>query len=278
MTTTSIPTATTPDFQAIKQVQQATWSSGNFSAVANRIHFAAEQLAESAELRAGWRVLDVATGSGNAAIAAARAGTTVVGVDYVPELLADGRARAKAEGLKVTFVEGDAERLPVEAGEFDAVLSIYGVMFAPDHQTAANELLRAVRSGGTIALASWVPSGFIGDMFRTIAKYVPPPAGVSSPMLWGDESYLRGMFGSEVTELTSTVRVCMFRYESAEDFVTYFRTYYGPTNRAFAKLDDENQKALFDDLVQLARSADTYQDGGSIAVPATYLETIATRR
>ena len=271
-------TATTVDFEAIKQVQQGTWASGNFSAVANRIHYAAEQLAESAQLRAGWRVLDVATGSGNAAIAAARSGTSVVGVDYVPALLADGRARAAAEGLDVEFREGDAEHLPVETGEFDAVLSTYGVMFAPDHKTAAKELLRATRSGGTIALASWKPSGFIGDMFRTIGKYVAPPPGVSSPMLWGDESYLRDLFGDQVKDLRSTERICSFRFASAEEFVTFFRTYYGPTNRAFARLEPNEQQALFDELTTLARNADVYQDGGSIAIPATYLETVATRR
>jgi ubiquinone/menaquinone biosynthesis C-methylase UbiE len=270
-------TTTTADLEAIKQTQQKTWASGDFSVVATRIQFVAEQLAEAAELRAGWRVLDVATGSGNAAVAAARSGTSVVGVDYVPQLLADGRTRAHAEGLDIEFREGDAEDLPVATGEFDAVLSVFGSMFAPDHVRAAQEIARATRPGGTIALASWTPTGFIGDMFRVVAQYAPPPAGVTSPMRWGDETHLRLIFGTTITEVHSHVRTCVFRFTTPEEFVAFFRKYYGPTNRAFARLDEATRTALATDLAALAREADTIRDGGSIAIPATYLETIARR-
>src|SRR5918998_2023283 len=177
-----------PDLGAVKQRQQQAWASGDFHVVAARIVLVAEQLCDAADLHAGWRVLDVATGSGNAAIAAARLGCDVVGVDYVPALLERGRERAAAEGLEVELLEGDAEALPFPDASFDAVLSVFGSMFAPDHERAAAELLRVCRPGGTIALASWTPDGFLGDFFRTMATHVPPPAGVRSPMLWGSET------------------------------------------------------------------------------------------
>src|SRR5688572_9910864 len=178
-------TMTMPDLAAIKARQQQTWATGDFSAVAARIVLVAERLVDTADLHAGWRVLDVATGSGNAAIAAARLGCEAVGVDYVPALLERGRERAAVEGLDVELLEGDAESLPFEDASFDAVTSVFGSMFAPDHAQAAAELLRVTRPGGTIALASWTPSGFIGELFRTVGGHVPPPAGVQSPMLWG---------------------------------------------------------------------------------------------
>ena len=181
----------TPDLAAVKARQQLAWASGDYHAIAARIVPIAEQLVDAADLRAGWRVLDVAAGSGNSAIAAARLGCSVVGVDYVPSLLERARQRAAAEGLDVTFADGDAEALPCHDGEYDAVISVLGSMFAPDHQKAADELLRACRPGGTIALASWTPDGFIGQLFRTVAAHVTPPAGVASPMLWGTEQHLR---------------------------------------------------------------------------------------
>src|SRR3954452_6851816 len=198
--TSTLDTAA-PDFEAIKQRQQQAWASGDFAVVASRIVLAAELLCDSADLHAGWRVLDVATGSGNAAIAAARLGCTAVGVDYVPALLERGRKRADAEGLAVQLPEGDAEALPFDDGSFDAVTSVFGAMFAPDHEQAAAELLRVARPGGTIALASWCPDGFIGELFRTVAAHVPPPSGVPSPMLWGTEAYLRRLFGNGIAAL-----------------------------------------------------------------------------
>ena len=266
-----------PDLAAIKSTQQQTWASGHFSVVATRIQFVAEQLAESAQLRAGWRVLDVATGSGNAAIAAARSGTSVVGVDYVPALLDDARIRAAAEGLDIEFLDGDAEDLPVETGSFDAVLSVFGAMFAPDQHQAAAELVRACRPGGTIGLASWTPTSFVADMFRVVSRFAPPPAGLVSPMLWGDEDHLRELLAGEVSELRSTERVCTWRFTTPEAFVDFFERHYGPTNRAFERLGEADRAWMRSALVDLAGEADVLRDGGSIAIPATYLETIARR-
>jgi SAM-dependent methyltransferase len=268
---------TRPDFGAIKARQQQAWASGDFHAVAARIVLVAEHLCDTADLHAGWRVLDVATGSGNAAIAAARLGCKVVGVDYVPGLLERGRERAAAEGLEVELVEGDAEALPFEDASFDAVTSVFGSMFAPDHAQAAAELLRVCRPGGTIALASWTPDGFIGDLFRTQAAHVPPPAGVRSPMLWGTEAHLRELFGDGIAWLEVEERTFTWRFTSAEEFVAFFRSWYGPTLKAFAALERDGQEALERDLVELARQYDRL-GAGSIAIPSTYTEAVARRR
>lgn len=280
-TATATPVQSTPpDLTAIKRKQQATWSSGDFSVVASRIQFVAEQLAESADLRPGWRVLDVATGSGNAAIAAiaaARSGCSVTGVDYVPSLLETGRGRVAAEGLDVELIEGDAEVLPAASGSFDAVLSVFGVMFAPDQEKAASELLRACRPGGTIALASWTPGGFIGEMFRTIGAHVPPPAGLRSPMRWGDEQELKTLLGGGVNTIASVEPACIFRFRTPAEFVDFFRRWYGPTLKAFDALDDSGRTALGGDLEALARRWNTSTDPGSITIPAAYLESIARR-
>jgi SAM-dependent methyltransferase len=267
-----------PDFAAVKQRQQQAWASGDFAVVASRIVLVAEHLCDTADLHAGWRVLDVATGSGNAAIAAARHGCTAVGVDYVPALLESGRRRAEAEGLAVELLEGDAEALPFPDGSFDAVTSVFGAMFAPDHAQAAAELLRVCRQGGTIALASWTPDGFIGELFRTVAAHVPPPAGVPSPMLWGTESHLRDLFGDAIVSLEVEERTFTFRFESAEEFVDFFRRWYGPTLKAFAALEGSARDALEDDLVALARRYDRLGGGGAIAIPATYTEAVAVTR
>jgi SAM-dependent methyltransferase len=276
MTITDTPA---PDLAQVKQRQQQAWASGDFAVVAARIVLVAEQLCDTADLHAGWRVLDVATGSGNAAIAAARHGCTAVGIDYVPSLLERGRARAAAEGLAVELIEGDAEALPFPDGSFDAVTSVFGAMFAPDHRQAASELLRVVRPGGTIALASWTPTGFIGELFRTVAAHVPPPAGVQSPMLWGTEEHLRGLFGESIGCLEVAERTFSFRFESPADFVGFFRTWYGPTVKAFAALEsDEARNALEQDLVALARRSDRLGSAAAIAIPATYIEAVAVKR
>jgi ubiquinone/menaquinone biosynthesis C-methylase UbiE len=274
---TSTATPPLPDLEAVKQRQRATWASGDFHAVGARIVLTAEELCDAADLRAGWRVLDVATGSGNAAIAAARLGCRAVGVDYVPALLQRGRIRAAAEGLDVKLVEGDAEALPFPDESFDAVTSVFGCMFAPDHARAAAELMRVCRPGGAIALASWTPDGFIGELFRTVAAHVPPPAGVASPMLWGTDEYLRELFGEAVSSLESTERTFTFRFVSPEEFVAFFRRWYGPTLRAFAALEGPAQAALEADLVALARRFDRIGDGAT-AIPATYLQTVAIVR
>jgi ubiquinone/menaquinone biosynthesis C-methylase UbiE len=263
-----------PDLAAIKQRQQQTWASGDFAVVAGRIVLVAEQLCDSADLHAGWHVLDVATGSGNAAIAAARLGCTAVGVDYVPALLERGRERVAAERLPVELLDGDAESLPFADDSFDAVVSVFGTMFAPDHQRAADELLRVCRPGGTIALASWTPVGFIGELFRTVSKHVQPPPGLRSPMLWGTESHLRELFGDGVASLEVKERTFTFRFRSAEEFVAFFRTWYGPTLKAFSALENSAREQLEADLVALAQRFDRL-GSDAIAVPATYAEAVA---
>jgi SAM-dependent methyltransferase len=266
-----------PDFAAIKARQQSTWASGDFSVVASRIVFQAEHLCETADIQAGWRVLDVATGSGNAAIAAARRGCQAVGIDYVPALLERGRLRAAAEHLDVQFMEGDAEDLPFPEASFDAVLSIYGVMFAPDHNRAAAELARVCRPKGRIALASWTPDGFIGDTFRVFTRYLPPSPGLQPPVRWGDEGYLDALFGSVAASITSHRRTAVFRFRSAEENLDFFRTYYGPTLRAFESLDLPRRESLQNDLLALARRYDRNSGTGPIAITADYLETVIVR-
>jgi SAM-dependent methyltransferase len=275
---TSTVNAPQPDLAAVKQRQQQAWASGDFAVVAARIVLVAEQLCDTADLRAGWHVLDVATGSGNAAIAAARHGCTAVGVDYVPGLLERGRARAAAEGLDVQLLLGDAEALPFPESYFDAVTSAFGSMFAPDHRQAAAEILRVCRPGGTIALASWTPEGFIGELFRTVAKHVPPPAGVQSPMLWGTEAHLRELFGDGIASLEVNERTFSFRFTSPEEFVDFFRQWYGPTLKAFAALEGDARDALQDDLVALATRSDRLRCDGAIAIPAAYTEAVAIKR
>lgn len=275
---TAVPDTATPDLGAIKQKQQVAWSSGDFHMVAALIAITAERLVDNADLQANWKVLDVATGSGNAAIAAARLGAEVVGVDYVPSLLDRGRVRALAEGVTVSFVEGDAEALPFEDDSFDATISIFGSMFAPDHAKAAAEILRVTRPGGRIALASWTPEGFIGDLFRTTAGYVPPPAGLQSPMLWGTEAYLRELFGDGLASLAVTEQTFTFRFKSAEEFVAYFRRWYGPTVKAFEAVGADGKGDLEDALVALARRHDRIGNGEAIAIPATYAEAVGETR
>ena len=267
-----------PDFAAIKERQQQAWASGDFHVVAARIVPIAEHMVETADLQAGWRVLDVATGSGNAAMAAARHGTSVVGVDYVPSLLERGRQRADTEGLEIEFVEGDAEALPFADASFDAVLTMFGSMFAPNHEQAAAELLRVTRPGGTIALVAWTPEGFIGDLFRTTAKHVPPPAGLQSPMLWATEDHLRKLLGDGISSLEVEEHTFTWRFESAEEFVEFFRSWYGPTLKAFAALEQDGQDALWADLVELARTWDRLDADGAIAIPSAYTEAIAIKR
>jgi ubiquinone/menaquinone biosynthesis C-methylase UbiE len=264
-------------FAAVKSRQQTVWASGDFSVVASRIVFQAEQLCETADIQAGWRVLDVATGSGNAAIAAARRGCDVVGIDFVPALLERGRARAASEHLGVEFKEGDAEDLPFPDASFDAVISVFGVMFAPDHQRAAAELARVCRPGGRIALASWTPDGFIGETFRVFSRHLPPAPGLEPPVRWGDQVYLDSLFGDVAARVDSHRQTAVFRFRSAEENVEFFRTYYGPTLRAFESLDPPGRESLRDDLLALARRYDRNGGKESIAITADYLETVIIR-
>src|SRR5262249_14934683 len=265
------------DLPAIKARQQQTWASGDLAVITSRIVLVSELLADAADLRAGWRVLDVACGNGNATLAAARSNTYALGVDYVPALLESGRRRAAAERLDVEFRLGDAEDLPVADASFDAVLSVFGAMFAPDHQRAAAEIARAARPGATTGLASWTPDGFVGEMFSVISQHVPGPPGIESPLLWGTERHLSDLFGDAVADARPAQRTCTFRFTSPEDFAADFRTFYGPTVKAFEALDDEGQAALAADLADLARRWDR-NDGGSIAIPGTYLESVLALR
>jgi len=267
--------AATIDLAAVKARQQATWASGDFAEIATLIVPVAESLVDAADLRAGSTVLDVATGSGNAAIAAARLGANVTGIDYVPALLERGRERAAAERLTIDFQAGDAEEIPFRDESFDAAVSVFGSMFAPDHRRAASELVRVTRPGGTIALASWEPDGFIGAMFRTVAAHVAPPAGVSSPMLWGTDEHLADIFGPDVT-WSHHQRTFTFRFTSAAAFVECFGSYYGPTLKAL-EAAGPSADALAQDLRELALEWNRLEPSGPIAVPASYLESVGTR-
>ena len=265
-----------PDLEAIKQRQQATWASGDYAVIGTTLQIVGESLAEAVDLHAGERVLDVAAGNGNATLAAARRFATVTATDYVPHLLDKAAARAQANGLTVEFRLADVESLPFADGSFDVALSTFGAMFAPDHDRTAEELLRVVRRGGRIGLATWTPEGFIGQLFRLVGAHVPPPAGVRSPVRWGDESYLVELFGHQAADIQCRRRTFNFRYRSAEHWIEVFRTYYGPTHKAFAALDSEGQARLHTDLVNLLESRNV---GGpnSLVVPGEYLEAVITR-
>ena len=239
MGTTTVEAA--PDYAAITARQQTAWATGDYSVVAARIQVISELLCDAADLRAGSRVLDVAGGSGNTALAAARTGARVVSLDYVPSLLERARARAAAEGLEVETVEGDAQTLPFPDRAFDAVVSVLGAMFAPDQRRTAAEMMRVCRGGGTIALANWTPEGFIGQLFRTVGAHVPPPAGLTPPPLWGDEDHVRELFGDGVRDLRARRREYTWRFTSPEEFVDLFREFYGPTAVAFGGLEPEGR-------------------------------------
>ena len=266
-----------PDLAAIKGRQQKAWSSGDYGKVGVTLVVIAEQLAEAAALHPGQRVLDVACGNGNTALAAARRFCDVVGVDYVPMLLEEGRERARAEGLAVDYREGDAENLPFPDASFDAVLSTLGVMFAPDQQKAAEELMRVCKPGGTIGMANWVPDSYIGDLFKTMGRHVPPPAGLESPFRWGTQDGLGELLDGGIGSLQTRRRSFVWRHPSARHHVDFMRGYYGPMTKAFEALDESGQKALEEDLISLVERYN--RSGDETAVwPADYLEVVATRR
>ena len=271
---TAIPSA--PDLAAIKGRQQAAWGSGDYAVVGTTLQIVGETLCEAVDLRSGQRVLDVAAGNGNATLAAARRFAEVVSTDYVGALLERGKERAKAERLTVTFQEADAEALPFGDASFDVVLSTFGVMFTPNQQQAATELLRVCGPGGKIGLANWTPDSFIGQLFKTIGKYVPPAPSVKSPALWGSEGHLAGLFGPAVT-LASTSRQFTFRYRSPTHWMDVFTTYYGPVVKAFAALDANGRKALEADIRALL---DTFNDAtdGTLVAPGEYLEVVITKK
>jgi ubiquinone/menaquinone biosynthesis C-methylase UbiE len=269
--------AEAPDLEAVTQVQQQIWSKGDFAMVANIVYNASENLAEALEIVPDERVLDVACGSGNGAISAARrtwGGT--VGADYVPALLERGRERAAAERMEIEFVEADAQDLPFEDGGFDVAMSIYGAMFAPDQQRAANELLRVVKPGGRIGMGNWTPDGAVGTMFKTISKHAPPPPGLDSPLLWGTEARLHELFGDGIADLRVERRISRQPFRSADHYIEFFRTYFGPTQMAYERVGPEGEQALTDDLRSFLESANTAGDR-ALVLEAEYLEVIATR-
>ena len=266
-----------PDLQAVTQVQQQIWSKGDFAMVANLVYNPAESLAESLDLVPGERVLDVASGSGNAALAAARrTWGNVVSSDYVPALLERGRERAAAERLEIEFVEADAQALPFDDASFDVVMSIYGAMFAPDQQKTADELLRVVKPGGRIGMGNWCPDGAVGTMFKTISKHAPPPPGIDSPLLWGTEERLRELFGDRVSELRTERRVSRQPFRSPDHYIEFFRKYFGPTHTAYERVGPEGEAALTDDLREFLTAVNTAGDRAMV-LEAEYLEVIATR-
>ncbi len=265
-----------PDFTAIKQRQQATWASGDYAVVGTSLQIVGETLAEAADIRAGERVLDVAAGNGNASLAAARRYADVTSTDYVAGLLDKGRERARAEALPVRFQVADAEALPFDPAAFDAVLSTFGVMFAPNQLQVASELLRVTRPGGRIGLANWTPASFIGRLFKVIGAHVQPPAGLRPPALWGSREHLVELFGRDV-HIRAEERVFNFRYRSAAHFVQVFRDYYGPTHKAFAALNVDGQSALERDITALLDELNV-AGPGSLVVPGAYLEAVITTR
>jgi ubiquinone/menaquinone biosynthesis C-methylase UbiE len=267
-----------PDLAAAKAGQRQAWAAGDYARFAAVFVPLSERFCDAADLRAGQRVLDVATGSGNTAIAAARRFCAVTGVDYVPALLARARERAAVEGLAIEFREGDAEALPFADASFDAVLSTFGTMFAPDQQQAARELLRVCRPGGTIALANWTPEGLVGEILRAMGRHLPPPpAMVPSPLSWGTEARLCVLFGDRVAALAATRRIFVQRYPSVAFYVDFVRTHYGPTLKAFEALGAAGQTRLAESIAEVATRFNCSGDD-TLVMHAEYLEVVATRR
>jgi ubiquinone/menaquinone biosynthesis C-methylase UbiE len=266
-----------PNLAQVKAGQRAAWSSGDYAVVGTTLQIVGEELCEALDLRAGQKVLDVAAGNGNASLAAARRWCHVTATDYVPGLLARAGERAGADRLDVALREADAEALPFPDGAFDAVVSTFGVMFTPNQDRAAAELIRVCASGGKIGLASWTPDGFVGQLFRTIGRYVPPAAGLRSPALWGTRERIAELFGAHASSIEAKVRYFAFRYRSPEHWLDVFRTYYGPVLKAFAALDAAAQGALTGDLMALIDKLNRSGDS-TMVVPGEYLEVVVARR
>jgi len=264
-------------FEEVKGRQRATWASGDFGIIGTTLQIVGEELCEALDLRAGKKVLDVAAGNGMVSLAAARRWCDVTSTDYVGSLLERGRARAMAEGLPIEFKVADAEALPFADGSFDTVVSTFGVMFTPNQDQAAAELLRVCKSGGQIGLTNWTPDGFIGQLFKTLGKYLPPPPAAKSPLLWGTRARLTELFAAGATWIKTEPREFKFRYRSAEHFVDVFRTYYGPTLKAFSALDVPQQIRLEKDLYDLIGRMNTADDK-TMVVPSEYLEIVIVKK
>jgi ubiquinone/menaquinone biosynthesis C-methylase UbiE len=266
-----------PDLAGLKTRQHGAWSSGDYAVVGSTLQVVGEELCEALDLRAGQRVLDVAAGNGNVSLAAARRWCDVTSTDYVPALLERGKARAAADGLTITFQEADAEALPFPDASFDVVVSTFGVMFTPDQDKAAAEMQRVCRPGGKIGLANWTPQGFIGQLFKTLGQYLPQPAGVKSPALWGTRERLAELFGSGAKSIKAEPRNFMFRYRSPAHFIDVFKTYYGPLLKAVAALDEDKRKSLLADIEALIGRLNRADDG-TMVVPAEYLEVVIVKK
>jgi ubiquinone/menaquinone biosynthesis C-methylase UbiE len=265
------------DLAAVKTRQQAAWSAGNYAVVGTTLQIVGETLCEVLDLRSGQRVLDVAAGNGNATLAAARRFCDVISTDYVPSLLESGRTRAQAEGHAIKFQEADAENLPFADASFDAVLSTFGVMFTPNQEQAASELARVCKPGGKIGLANWTPESFIGQLFKTIGKYIPPAPGVKSPALWGTKARLEELFGKAAKAIRTASREFTFRYRSPEHWIEVFRTYYGPMNKTYGALDAGKQAAFTQDVKALMERGNRSGDG-TLVLPSEYLEVVIERK
>jgi len=265
------------DLSAIKTRQQMAWSTGNYAVIGTTVQIVGETLCEALDLRSGARVLDVAAGNGNATLAAARRWCEVVSTDYVGSLLESGRVRALAEGHSIQFQEADAENLPFPDASFDVVMSTFGVMFTPNQEQAAGELARVCKPGGRIGLANWTPESFIGQVFKTIGKYVPPAPGVKSPALWGTQARLQELFGGMARSIRTTGRDFTFRYHSPQHWLDVFRTYYGPMNKTYAALDARQQDALTADLLALIDRHNRSGDA-TLVLPSEYLEVVIERQ
>jgi ubiquinone/menaquinone biosynthesis C-methylase UbiE len=265
-----------PDLAALKKRQHAAWASGDYAVIGTRLQIVGEDLCEALDLRGGEKVLDVAAGNGNASLAAARRWCEVTATDYVPELLERARGRAVADGLDLEFQEADAEALPFDDASFDVVLSTFGVMFTPDQERAAAEMLRVCRSGGRIGLANWTPEGFIGQLFKTVGRFVPPAPGARSPALWGTRARLEELFGHAAADIKATPRQYVFRFRSPQHWIDVFRTYYGPVLKTFAALDPTARTSFEGELRQLIARFNRAHDG-TAAIAGEYLEVVITR-
>ncbi|WP_299723836.1 class I SAM-dependent methyltransferase [uncultured Tateyamaria sp.] len=274
-THTTINPAT--DFTAIKAKQNVAWGSGDYSKVGVTLQITGEELAEAMAINPDSKVLDVAAGNGNATLAFARRFCDVTSTDYVPELLEASRSRAEAEGLFVTYKVADAENLPFEDQSFDAVVSTFGVMFTPNQKQSAAELQRTVKPGGKIGMANWTPDSFIGHLFKTIGKHVPPPAGLNSPALWGSRDWIDETFGEACNVISFQHKNFLFRYRSAAHFLEYFRTFYGPMQKAFEALDETGKAALQSDILALIARFDT-STNETLCISSEYAEVIVQRR
>ena len=261
------------DLSAVKARQKVAWSTGNYAVVGTTLQIVGESLCEALDLRSGARVLDVAAGNGNATLAAARRWCEVTSTDYVPALLESGRARALAEGHSIDFQEADAENLPFPDAKFDAVMSTFGVMFTPNQEKAASELARVCKPGGRIGLANWTPESFIGQLFKTIGRYVPPAPGVQSPALWGTQARLYELFGRTAREIRTNRRAFVFRYRSPTHWIDGFRTYYGPMTRTFGALDADKQASFTEDVMALIERHNHSGDR-TLVLPSEYLEVV----